>query len=152
MLEQIPKRIRSLLNGNTTLRKKPKIKILISLGSNHTPVFMQTKNLNKNATRSFQSLPYIFRQSDQAQRASAFGKPLSRELLIRGVFELEFTDYLYQGLVKSHGGEVDFSDVVDEARKVLNEFSVSDIEKIYKEVEKGKTFKNATMEVFESLK
>ena len=56
MLTQIPLKMRELLDKRPELKKKPEIKVLISLGAMHSPLYIGLKSLTMDAKRINKSM------------------------------------------------------------------------------------------------
>jgi hypothetical protein len=150
ILEQIPRKLRKILDSRPELKKRSEVKVLVSMGAVHTPMYIEFKNLEKmEAARSFSDSTFLYFLGDQAMRMRQFGQDVNsmpKEFFARMAIETDIltqleksieritTDFGVQGLVKR-------------LKPMLESLSYIDIENIYKKVSKGEKFRNALLEV-----
>ncbi|MFA6520033.1 MAG: hypothetical protein WCT44_00290 [Candidatus Paceibacterota bacterium] len=148
MLQQLPVKIRELLDANPDLRKKPEVKILFFLGANHTPVYHTMKKLAPEDTEEdFSTYPLIFSFYDEAARRIRFNKQasLSEELLARVVLELDFWNYLSRG-VNEILKQSNSNELTTKVRSIIELFSLEEIKNIYENIAKRKKFRDILLE------
>lgn len=147
---QIPIRMKELFLRKPELHKKQELKVLISLGSSHTPLFHMMHKANPNMVeRSFQELPYKFSLDTATQRTIAFGisrpEDLNDELLARLVMGYEFSKYFVKSMTRA--GEKDisakFSEKVD---RYINMFSLEEIREFYEQLKTRVVFRDLFLE------
>lgn len=158
MLEEIPKKMRKLLDTDKRLRRKQKVKVLLSLGASHTPLFIHLKNLDTQykVERSFDksseeeelSHSFIFDYYDRPIGELQFKGTLdhvSDEEIARAILTRDCTVHFF----KSVRQNIEFrptKDIFGDFRRYISMFSLEDIKKVYVEVEKGRKFSEVFLE------
>lgn len=88
--EQLKTNLPEFIQQDQSLKNKPEIRILVSLGLTHTPPYIELKKNNYNTTRKFTpTKPIIFTPFESAIREKELepDKELSRDLLLKIIME-----------------------------------------------------------------
>ena len=92
--ENLKNKIKEFLENHPEYRQKDKLKVLISLGSGHTPLFQDLKREGLNVSREFNETPQVFSSLAEADRRRVFKKEISDELLAKVIIENILYPYL----------------------------------------------------------
>ncbi|MEX2052105.1 MAG: hypothetical protein WD991_00215 [Candidatus Paceibacterota bacterium] len=154
--QQIPRRLRKLIDGNSKIRTKASLKVLVFLGIIHTPVFAKMQRSKKpEVSRKFEldgSSFSVFQHTDELFRRIMAGQvadSISAELWEKAVFGSELGHYLlvyYRSEIKKISGKK----LIDIVRKIPESFTRDDIRTVYNSVEKGENFMLAFLGVCKS--
>lgn len=148
MLQGIPQKIREVIDSRPSLKKKQKVKVLISLGASHTMLYFAVKTMtDTNIERSFAVNPYIFDFRSEGIRRIKLtrDKQISRELLAKILLEMDFCKHFSKSMkrqIKEYGSEK----TTKKIRSIIESLNEGEIESIYKLEKDGKNFRDAVLE------
>lgn len=127
MLAQLKPTISKIINSNSTLKEKEDLEVLISIGAQHTGIYHKLKEEHPDLTDwEFDPFPYIFDFETEASRAYMFGKEVNEMLLARSLLQRVLQNTLD---ISSLSNE----EFTKSLRIILSEFSIDDIEEIFKQ-------------------
>lgn len=138
MLSQFKPKIAELLENHPELKEKVDLRILVALGSLHTPIWHALKKSGQKTAAFFKSKPYIHSHENEAIRRNMFGKEVSDELAARAYLESEFFAHF------TPARNEDTEELAILMRNIIDQFSITDIKAVFDKVEKGDNF----MDVF----
>ena len=134
ILSQFKPKIAELLDDHPELREKADLRVLVALGGLHTPIWHSLKKSGQKTATFFKSKPYVYSHENEAIRRNMFGKEVSDELATRAYLESEFFAHF------TPARDEDTETLAILMRKIIDQFSVTDVKAVFDEVEKGKNF------------
>ena len=152
ILQQIPLRIREVLDKRKDLRAKPQVKVLLSLGARHTSLYPGLRNLGgeKQVSRTFPSNVMVMGFPEEAIRKIKFGREtvnsMSDEFLAKVALELSFYAYFSRSIQEKSTTE-DTLKLGNQIRDIVKSFSTKDIEGVYNLIFKGRKFRDVVLEI-----
>lgn len=138
MLSQFKPKIVELLENHPELKEKADLRILVTLGSLHTPIWHALKKSGQKTAALFKSKPYVHSHENEVIRRNMFGKEVSDELVARAYLESEFFEHFIPAR------DEDTEELAILMRNIIDQFSTIDIKAVFDKVEKGDNF----MDVF----
>ena len=123
-----------LLQNHPELGEKVEIKVLIALGSIHTPIWHSLKKSGQKSTAFFKTKPYVYSHENEVIRKNMFGKEVSDELVARAYLESEFFAHF------TPARDEDTEKLAVLMRTVIDQFNVSDIKNVFDKVEQENDF------------
>jgi|SRR3989344_2195570 len=141
ILKQIPLALREVTASYPNLKQKSRLKILVELGTGHSPVYRALKEGKNQATSEFVPKGNIlFHFRDEGMRRYQFGKEVNDDFLAKAVLEkLIYSNWALLEPILGASFEV-----VD-ARKYINAFSPEEIKALF---EKAKASGQKFVEAF----
>jgi len=88
MVTQLGPQVEAILKANPNLKRKEEIRVLLSLGAEHTPLYHSLKKENAQITREFSSSPFVYPFGGEIIRRYAFGRTVDDQLLGRALTEM----------------------------------------------------------------
>jgi hypothetical protein len=123
MKANLETKIKAIIENNPQFKNKEEIKVLLSLGAVHTPLFHSLKKEKPSTLREFANLPLVFISQDETIRRKMFSKEIKDELLAKMFVEHFLLKY--------------FEDIADDSnkisrivRKISSKISLDEIKKI----------------------
>ena len=129
MLSQLKPQVETVLNEHPELKDKQEIKVLLSLGADHRPLYHSLKKENLQVTRTFSENPFVYPFSLEVVRRNAFGRPVENELVGQALTEILLWKAFRPHLVDL--AEQDSQKVTVFTRKLISVFSPDEIKKMY---------------------
>ncbi len=108
MLSVLDEKIRIELGKNSELKDKPRINVLLSLGSFHTGIYHELKRQGRNVSRTLNG-EFVYGPIEEVKRRFRFGKEVSEELIAQAFLENVFYSVFNSRL----------SDLTEETNKIL---------------------------------
>ncbi|OFZ65766.1 MAG: hypothetical protein A3D92_16520 [Bacteroidetes bacterium RIFCSPHIGHO2_02_FULL_44_7] len=149
MIAMLPQRLRELLDRRPDLKKKSRLKVLISLGAMHSQIYPKLKDLGQDTAREFQTYPFVFGLSDEVPRRLQMGQDMdsiSPDLILKAVLESEMLRYFEKSL-KWMSQEKSSQEVYVKMRKIIEKLNARDIEEIYNKFGKGQKFRDVVLDI-----
>ncbi len=134
LLSQFKPRVAELLQNHPGLKEKAEIKVLVTLGSIHTPVWHFLKKSGQKTATFFKTKPHMFSHENEAIRRNMFNNEVNDELVARAYLESEFFAHF------TPARNEDTEKLAVLMRNVIDQFSVSDIKNVFDKVEQGNDF------------
>lgn len=134
MRNSLRPRLQEILQKYPDLRKKKKIRVVLSLGIAHMPLVNELRRRGYQArSRPSRSL-FVFNIGEEVEQRLFFHKEVSEDLMGQALFEQLFESSF--GLIMLDYYH-DASDVLRIQRKIAERFHLEDIRSIYKELSAG---------------
>ncbi len=151
MLEELPKRIREVLDGRPDIRKKPEIKVLLFLGAEHAPMYKQVEGLagegsvNRYPDDNFDSMGHraeAMRRIQSGENINSF----SDEFLMKIFFGMNFSAVFEKG-IKEKSETIGTIAVQQKIRDVIDSLTSEEMTEVYEKVAKRVKFRDALLEI-----
>lgn len=161
ILGEIPRKMRRLIDNDYRLKGKQKIKVLLSIGILHTPLFMFFKNLElgDKIERSFEKSSkkntpntFIFDHCDRLIRELQFQGTLDKisdEKIARAILSRDFNIHLKKSIQWTIESQPT-KNIIGASTDYISMFTLDDIQKLYEQVAGGKKFRNMFLEFMKS--
>lgn len=130
MARRIKPAVKRLLQEHPHLKDKNELRVLMSLGSGHTNLFLSLDDKDFKVTRSFNYLPIVFGSDTEARRRYIFGKEVDNRLIARVCLEA-ILQARYPGIKTISSNTEQYYKFI---RKVSSQFSFEEIKSMFEEV------------------
>ena len=134
ILSQFKLRISELLEDHPELKEMAELKVLVALGSLHTPIWHSLKKSGQKTAAFFKSKPYVYSHENEAIRRNMFSKEVGDELIARAYLESEFFAHF------TPARDEDTEGLANLMRNIIDQFSVNDVKAVFDKVEKENNF------------
>ena len=135
MIHGLTARIEELLKIYPELNDKDKLKILLTIGALHTPLYFDSKAETPEIRREFKSNPLVFGFQEEGLRRERFGKGVDDEFIARVLLEQIFDEIFRPFLAPVIKDSLKLSNFL---RSSVSEFNFNEIKQIYYEIKKAK--------------
>jgi hypothetical protein len=141
ILSRLKPTIQELLKEYPSLKTKNELKVLITLGTMHTPVHHSVKKEEGDrVTRESRPLPTVFAFVQEAVRRLQFGKEIDNDLAAKIYLGDVFTYALFSDDTKNELNnllEKDSEKGVKLERKIISQFSFEEAKEIFDKLKQG---------------
>lgn len=147
ILSELRKFADAIKDGNIPeLKGKKEIKILIALGAMHTGVYHELARAEEETSRKFHTMPLVFGKfASELARRFMFDKDANETLAAQALFGAVFSALVHQRSDKSIRGSYEVSLI---ERKVVPQFSVDEIKKIFTEARAAEDSQKKFLDAF----
>lgn len=121
--------IRQVINDNPQLQGKETVKVLMSLGANHTRVSHLLRKMGYPVKRIFLTMPYIYAPMSEASRKVRFGKQVDTTMAARVIL----SDIIEHILINYKLDQNDFDKTNLLLRNIATQFSYVEIQTMVEE-------------------
>ncbi len=127
--QNLQNKIKELVESSSELKDKKDIKVLVKLGSYHTPVYHGLRRKGLSVSREFANMPEIYTLATEASRRQGLtkNKELSDEFVAKALMEKFIEQYIWRATKNS-------SKATRVLRKILSKLDLDNIEEISKEI------------------
>jgi hypothetical protein len=128
MLDQLEPRVKALIGEYPSLKDKKEVKVLLSLGLAHDPIYIDLKKRGGEAVRFFGQSSPVFSFGEEGSRRLRFNKPIDDDLASKMYLEMMFNG--------SFGRDIDrltedYMKHMKLRRKIVSQFSFEDAKQIF---------------------
>jgi len=151
MLEELPRRIREVLDRRPDIRKKPEIKVLLFLGADHAPIYKQVEDLAEGGSVQHYPNNNLDNPGHRAEglRRVQSGEDInsfSDEFLMKIFLEMNFSA-IFEKSIKEKSGRIGTRKVLQQIREVIDSFTREEVSEVYEKVSQGRKFRDVVLEI-----
>lgn len=132
MLSSLKEKTKELLESYPELKEKAKLKILLSIGALHSPLYFDFKKKEKNVERKFSHSPFTFGFHEEGARRERFGKDMNDEFIARVLIDKILDSVIGPILLKSV--TPDNHRIYKFQRYIVSRFNIKEIKEFYEEL------------------